>query len=75
MLGAQRLDLRACLGQRALDSQGLLERAARARRLVVQPLRPLAEINHGLGRERLWDDGGCLAETGGERQDLVAGPL
>ena len=75
MLGVQRLDLRARLGQRALDRQGFLERAARARRLVAQTLRPLAEISHGLGRERLWDDGGCLAETGGERQDLVAGPL
>ncbi len=46
-LGAQRLDLGACLGQRALDSQGLLERAARARRLVAQVLRPLVESGHG----------------------------
>ena len=34
-LGAQQLDLGACFGQRTLDGQGLLERAARARRLVA----------------------------------------
>ena len=48
MLGVQRLDLRACLGQRALDSQGLLERAARARRLVVQTLRPRSTTASGV---------------------------
>ena len=74
-LGTQRLDACACLGQRALEGQGLLKRAARARRLVAHLLRPLAEIGHGLGRQAGRVDGELVPEGGGQGRDLVSGGL
>ena len=69
--GTQRLDACARLGQRALDGESLFERTSRARRLIAHLLRPLAEIGHGLGRQRLREDRGILSESGGQGRYLV----
>ena len=75
MLGAQRVDVGAHVGQRAFDGQSLLERTARARRLVAQVLRPLAESGHGLGCQGCEIDGIFVSESRGQGRDLVSRSL